>query len=76
MSISDLKDVIVKSINEATAEVFSTMLMIDTIADESCIKDEKHVSTDLISSLHFFGEKYMGKVAVFTNGSTACHLGS
>ena len=74
MDIKDLEADIIKSIKETTEEVFSTMLMIDVKAEESFIKDEKTVSTDLISSLHFFGERYMGKIAVFTYGVTACHL--
>lgn len=74
MSIKDLETDIVTAIKESTSEVFSTMLMLDVKADDSFIKDEKNVSTDMISSLHFFGEKYMGKIAVFTYGSTACHL--
>ncbi len=74
MNINDLEDGIVKSIKEATIEVFSTMLMIDVNADESFVKGERNVSTDLISSLHFFGEKYMGKIAVFAYGTTACQL--
>jgi len=74
MSISDLEDDILKAIKEATIEVFSTMLMIDVTAEDSFVKDEKNVSTDLISSLHFFGDNYMGKIAVFSYGVTACHL--
>ncbi len=74
MDIKDLEANIVNSIKESTTEVFSTMLMLDVNADESFIKDENKVSTDLISSLHFFGEKYMGKIAVFAYGATACHL--
>ncbi len=74
MSINDIEDGIVKSIREATTEVFSTMLMIDVNAEDSFVKDERNVSTDLISSLHFFGEKYMGKIAVFSYGASACHL--
>ncbi len=74
MSLNDLEDGIVKSIKESTTEVFSTMLAIDVNADDSFVKDERNVSTDLISSLHFFGEKYMGKIAVFSYGAAACHL--
>jgi chemotaxis protein CheX len=74
MSISDLEGCIMKSIKEATTEVFSAMLMINGIAEDSFIKNEKDISTDMISSLHFFGEKYMGKVAVFSSGTTACHI--
>jgi len=74
MDIEDLEANIVRSIKESTKEVFSTMLMLDVNADESFIKDENKVSTDLISSLHFFGERYMGKIAVFAYGATACHL--
>ncbi len=76
MSLNDLEDGIVESMKEATTEIFSTMLAIDVNADESFVKDERNVSTDLISSLHFFGEKYMGKIAVFSYGSMACHLAS
>ncbi|MGR3303330.1 MAG: chemotaxis protein CheX [Candidatus Scalindua sp.] len=74
MDIKDLEASIVRSIKASTKEVFSTMLMLDVNADESFIKDENKVSTDLISSLHFFGEKYMGKIAIFAYGATACHL--
>ncbi len=74
MDIKDLEANIVRSIKASTKEVFSTMLMLDVNADESFIKDENKVSTDLISSLHFFGEKYMGKIAVFAYGATACHI--
>lgn len=74
MGIKDLETSIVRSIKASTKEVFSTMLMLDVNADESFIKDENKVSTDLISSLHFFGEKYMGKIAVFAYGATACHI--
>ncbi len=74
MSINGLEDGIVKSIREATTEVFSTMLMMDVHAEDSFVKDERNVSTDLISSLHFFGTKYMGKIAVFSYGAVACHL--
>ena len=74
MAIDKLEDGITASIKEATFEVFSTMLMMDVKAEASFIKDEKNVSTDLISSLHFFGEKYMGKIAVFTSGTVACHI--
>ncbi len=74
MDIKDLEANIVSSIKESTTEVFTTMLMMDVKADESFLKDENKVSTDLISSLHFFGEKYMGKIAVFAYGATACHL--
>ncbi len=75
MSIKSLEGNIVSSIKESTLEVLSSMFMIDVKSEECCIKDEKSVFTDLISSLHFFGEKYMGKIAIFTYGSTACHLG-
>ncbi|MGR3173776.1 MAG: chemotaxis protein CheX [Candidatus Scalindua sp.] len=74
MDIKDLEASIVRAIKASTKEVFSTMLMLDVNADESFIKDENKISTDLISSLHFFGEKYMGKIAVFAYGATACHL--
>jgi len=74
MNIKDLETNIVNSIKESTKEVFSSMLMLDVKADESFVEDENKVSTDLISSLHFFGEKYMGKIAIFAYGATACHL--
>jgi len=74
MNISKLEGDFVRSIKESTTEFFSTMLMTDVKADEPFIKDEKNIFTDLISSVHFFGEKYMGKVAVFTDGATACNL--
>ncbi len=74
MSINDLEEGIVKAIKEATTEVFSTMLMIDVNAEDSFVKGERNVSTDLISSLHFFGDNYMGKIAVFAYGTTSCHL--
>ncbi len=74
MSINDLESGIVESLIESTTEVFSTMLMIDVASENSFIKDEKNVSTDLISSLHFFGENYMGKIALFSCAPTACHL--
>ncbi|GJQ58778.1 MAG: chemotaxis protein CheX [Candidatus Scalindua sp. AMX11] len=74
MNIRPLESNIVSAIQESTVEVFSSMFMIDVKSEESCIKDEKNIFTDLISSLHFFGQKYMGKIAIFTYGSTACHL--
>lgn len=74
MELKDIEAEIINAIKVATVEIFSTMLMIDVKDEEACIKDEKNVSTDLIASLHFFGEKYMGKIAVFTYGATACHL--
>ena len=74
MSTSEIEDEVLKSIKASTIEVFSTMLMMDVNADNSFIENEKNVATDLISSLHFFGRKYMGKIAVFSSGMTACHL--
>ncbi len=74
MSINELEDGITKAIKDTTIEVFSAMLMIEITHDESFVKDEKNVSTDLISSLHFFGEKYMGKIAVFSSGKVACDI--
>lgn len=76
MDLKGLEADIISSIKEATAEVCSTMLMMDVKPEDSFIKDEKNVSTDLISSLHFFGDKYMGKIAVFTRGCDACYLAS
>ena len=74
MSINELEDCITRAIKGTTMEVFSTMLMMDINHDESFVKDEKNVSTDLISSLHFFGAKYMGKIAVFSSGKVACDI--
>ena len=74
MSINELEDGITKAIKDTTIEVFSTMLMMEITNDESFVKDEKNVSTDLISSLHFFGDKYMGKIAVFSSGKVACDI--
>lgn len=74
MDINELENGITKAIKETTTEVFSTMLMLEVTPEESFIKDEKNVSTDLISSLHFFGEKYMGKIALFSSGNVACHI--
>lgn len=76
MEIKDLEADIVEAIKETTSEVFSTMLALDVKAEGSFIRNEKNVSTDLISSLHFFGDKYMGKIAIFAYGATACHLAS
>ena len=74
MDISELEKTIVSSIQESTSEVCSTMLDLDVIVEESLVKDEKNIAADLISSLHFFGNKYMGKIAIFTNGKGACGL--
>lgn len=74
MDIKELEGGITKALNEATDEVFSTMLMMDVKTQESFVRDEKNVSTDLISSLHFFGDKYMGKIAIFSSGGVACHI--
>ncbi len=74
MDIKELEGGITKALNEATDEVFSTMLMMEVKTQESFVKDEKNVSTDLISSLHFFGDKYMGKIAIFSSGGVACHI--
>lgn len=76
MGINEIEDGITKAIIAATTNVFSTMLMLDLDTGESFVKDERHVSTDLISSIHFFGEKYMGKIAIFASGSSACHISS
>ncbi len=74
MEIKDLEEGISKAIKESTKEVFSTMLMMEVNAEESFVRDEKNVSTDLISSLHFFGDQYMGKIAIFSSGAVACHI--
>ncbi len=74
MDIKELEGGITTALNEATNEVFSTMLMIDIKTQESFVKDEKNVSTDLISSLHFFGNQYMGKIAVFSSAAVACNI--
>ena len=74
MDIKELEGGITKALNEATNEVFSTMLMIDIKTQESFVKDEKNVSTDLISSLHFFGDQYMGKIAIFSSAAVACNI--
>ena len=74
MDIKELEGGITKALNEATNEVFSTMLMMEVKTQESFVRDEKNVSTDLISSLHFFGDKYMGKIAIFSSGGVACHI--
>ena len=65
MDIKELEGGITTALNEATNEVFSTMLMMEVKTQDSFVKDEKNVSTDLISSLHFFGDQYMGKIAIF-----------
>ncbi|MGR3317162.1 MAG: chemotaxis protein CheX [Candidatus Anammoxibacter sp.] len=74
MDEDEMASGITKAIKEATTEIFSTMLMLDIKAEESFVKDEKNVNTDIISSLHFFGEKYMGKIALFSSGAVACHI--
>ncbi len=51
MDIKELEGGITKALNEATDEVFSTMLMMEVKTQESFVRDEKNVSTDLISSL-------------------------
>jgi CheY-specific phosphatase CheX len=50
------------------------MLMMEVKTEESFVKDEKNVSTDLISSLHFFGDQYMGKIAIFSSAAVACNI--
>ncbi len=72
MDIKELEGGITKALSEATNEVFSTMLMMEVKTQESFVKDEKNVSTDLISSLHFFGDQYMGKIAIFSSAAVAC----
>lgn len=74
MDIKDLEGGITKALNEATSEVFSTMLMMEVKTEESFVRDEKNVSTDLISSLHFFGDRYMGKIAIFSSAAVACNI--
>ncbi len=74
MDIKELEGGITKALNEATDEVFSTMLMMKVKTQESFVRDEKNVSTDLIASLHFFGNKYMGKIAIFSSGGVACNI--
>ncbi len=74
MDIKELEGGITDAIKTSTDEVFTSMLMMEVTAEDSFVKDEKNVSTDLISSLHFFGENYMGKIAVFSSGAVACHI--
>ncbi|MDP6924141.1 MAG: chemotaxis protein CheX [Candidatus Scalindua sp.] len=74
MDIKELEGGITTALNEATNEVFSTMLMMEIKTQDSFVKDEKNVSTDLISSLHFFGDQYMGKIAVFSSAAVACNI--
>ncbi len=74
MDIKELEGGITKALNEATNEVFSTMLMMEVKTQDSFVKDEKNVSTDLISSLHFFGDQYMGKIAIFSSAAVACNI--
>ncbi len=74
MDINALEEGITKAIKDTTDEVFTSMLMLEVKAEDSFVEDEKSVSTDLISSLHFFGAKYMGKIAVFCSGAVACHI--
>jgi len=74
MNIKELEGGITTALNEATNEVFSTMLMMKVKTQDSFVKDEKNVSTDLISSLHFFGDQYMGKIAIFSSAAVACNI--
>jgi chemotaxis protein CheX len=74
MDIKELEGGITTALNEATHEVFSTMLMMEVKTQDSFVKDEKNVSTDLISSLHFFGDQYMGKIAIFSSAAVACNI--
>ena len=74
MNIKELEGGITTALNEATNEVFSTMLMMEVKTQDSFVKDEKNVSTDLISSLHFFGDQYMGKIAIFSSAAVACNI--
>ncbi|MDR4506120.1 MAG: chemotaxis protein CheX [Candidatus Scalindua sp.] len=74
MNINELEEGITNAIKASTGEVFTSMLMMEVKAEDSFVRDEKNVSTDLISSLHFFGENYMGKIAVFSSGAVACHI--
>ena len=74
MNIKELEGGITTALNEATNEVFSTMLMMEVKTQDSFVKDERNVSTDLISSLHFFGDQYMGKIAIFSSAAVACNI--
>ncbi len=74
MNIKELEGGITTALNEAANEVFSTMLMMEVKTQDSFVKDEKNVSTDLISSLHFFGDQYMGKIAIFSSAAVACNI--
>ncbi len=74
MELKELESEILETINECTLEVCSTMLMLEVKAEESYIKSESNVCSDLISSLHFFGPKYMGKIAIFASGAASCGL--
>ena len=74
MDIKELEGGITTALHEATNEVFSTMLMMEVKTQDSFVKDEKNVSTDLISSLHFFGDQYMGKIAIFSSAAVACNI--
>lgn len=76
MDIKELEQEIVEAIDYAAKEVCSTMLPVELKGSESFVRNEKNISTDVISSVHFFGERYMGKIALFTYGGTACHLAS
>lgn len=75
MDLKEVESAIITAIKEATSEVFSTMLMLEVKSEESFCQAENQISTDVISSLHFFGERYMGKIALFASGKMACHLG-
>lgn len=72
--LNEMETAIVESIKEATYEVFSTMLMLEVKNEDSFCQKENNISTDLISSLHFFGEKYMGKIAIFAYSNVSCDL--
>ncbi|GAX60069.1 chemotaxis protein [Candidatus Scalindua japonica] len=74
MNIGDLEGSIINAIKDATKEAFSTMLMTELHADESFVKNEENVACDLISSLHFFNDKYMVKIALFCDAASACHI--
>lgn len=74
MEIKELEGDILKAVKESTLDVFSTMIIMDVKAEDSRIVHEKTISTDIISSLHYFGDKYMGKIALFSSGNVACQL--
>lgn len=74
MIVKQLETSIIESVKAATEEVCSTMLALNVRPEDSFIMTENNVSADLVASLHFFGDKYMGKIAIFARGSDVCHL--